>query len=147
MPLEDVAEQRLRHILDRLAAHGRRLTPQRMAILRVLAVSEGHPSAEHVHQAILKDFPMTSLATVYKTIQLLKDEGEILELGFSDQDNRYDGAKPYPHPHVICLKCGAIMDFEDVDVEGLNAQVAKQTGFFITTQRLDFYGVCPACRS
>jgi len=69
-------QQRLQLILDRLAERGRRITPQRLAILRMLTESEKHPSAEQLHQAILKDFPTTSLATVYKTLHLLKEEGQ-----------------------------------------------------------------------
>ena len=48
---------------------------------------------------------MTSLATAYKTVTLLKEIGEVLELGFGNDSNRHDGNKPYPHPHLICTKC------------------------------------------
>ncbi len=139
-------QQRLQIILDRLAERGRRITPQRLAILRMLTESEKHPSAEQLHQAILKDFPTTSLATVYKTLHLLKEEGEVLELEFSELGNRYDGLKPYPHPHVICGKCGTIVDPKTVDLQELTDRIASETGFSIATHRLDFYGLCPACQ-
>ncbi len=140
------ADNRLQAIVRRLVENGRRITPQRLAILNVLTKSRDHPSVEQVHQAILKDFPTTSLATVYKTIHLLKEEGEILELEFSELGNRYDGIKPKPHPHVICGKCGAIVDPETVDLEELTRLIAKETGFAINSHRLDFYGLCPLCR-
>jgi Fur family peroxide stress response transcriptional regulator len=140
-------ERRLDELIARLSERGRRITPQRVAILRVLAGSEGHPSAEQVHRAILPMFPTTSLATVYKTIHLLKAEGEILELEFSEFGNRYDGNKPYPHPHVICSGCGAIVDAEVSGLTEMTRRIAEETGFAITTHRLDFYGLCPKCRA
>ncbi len=54
---------------------------------------------------------MTSLATVHKTVALLKEMGEILELGFSNDSNRYDANKPFSHPHLACVKCGLAHDF------------------------------------
>jgi len=87
-----------------------------------------------------------SLATVYKTISLLKREGEILELEFSDLGNRYDGRKPYPHPHVICTGCGKIIDPSHLDLDEITSRMMAETGFKIMTHRLDFYGLCPNCQ-
>ena len=150
--LPEVAlEARLEQMLARLKADGHRLTPQRVSILRVLAESEGHPSVEQVHQRVLTRFPNTSLATVYKTVTLLKQRGEVLELGFSELDNRYDGARPTPHPHLVCTGCGAILDPRDHEAHGLALEemarrIAAETGYAIATFRLDFYGLCPACQ-
>lgn len=146
-PTDTSGRERLPALLNRLKVRGHRLTPQRLAILEVLAKSEGHPTVEQVHQAILPAFPTTSLATVYKTIGLLKQEGEIMELEFSDMGNRYDGAKPYPHPHVICTECGAIVDPESLDPGTVAGRMADETGYVITSHRLDFYGLCPACQA
>ena len=96
--------------LDAMVAHlrreGHRISPQRLEILRALAESPDHPSAESLYRRLLPRFPDMSLATVYKTIAALKQCGEILELQFSDRDNRYDAKRPEPHPHCICLECG-----------------------------------------
>ena len=73
-------EARLDEMITRLKERGHRLTPQRMAVLKILAVSEGHPSVEQIYERVKVDFPMTSLATVYKTVALLKEMGEVLEL-------------------------------------------------------------------
>ena len=106
------AKSRFEEFVDKLREHEYRLTPQRIALLRLLAASEGHPSASHLYDQIKDQFPTTSLATVYKTLNLLKEIDEVLELGFSDGDNRYDGNKPYPHPHLICINCHKILDPE-----------------------------------
>jgi len=140
------ARERLSHMLEAMRERGLRLTPQRLAILKILAESENHPSVEAVHQLILRDFPTTSLATVYKTVSLLKQMGQVLELAFADAGSRYDGAKPFPHPHVICTKCGAIADPEFSSMAEMAKEMADKSGYRITTHRLDFFGLCPNCR-
>lgn len=140
---------RLDALLARLRAAGNRLTPQRVGVIRALLEHTGHPSVEELHRAILKDFPTTSLATVYKTIALLKEHGEVLELGFGELGSRYDGRRPAPHPHLICTRCGRICDPESMDdapLAELVRQLAAQSGFAVTHHRFDLFGLCPACR-
>ena len=140
-------QKRLDELIAKLKTRGYRLTPQRIAILKILAASAGHPSVDQVFESVKVDFPTTSLATVYKTVTLLKEMGEILELGFGNEGNRYDGNKPYPHPHLICLKCKSILDPDVSRLSDLMHQVAQMTGFQVTGHRLDFYGICPQCQS
>jgi len=139
-------QNRLNQMVAKLRAQNLRITPQRLAILRILAASEGHPSIEGVFDQIKVDFPTMSLATVYKTMILLKELNEVLELGFPEGVNRYDGSKPYPHPHVICLKCKKIMDPELGSLQHLTEAAGRQTGFRILNHRLDFFGLCPECQ-
>ncbi|WP_073613522.1 Fur family transcriptional regulator [Desulfopila aestuarii] len=137
---------RLEQMIERLKESDCRITPQRYAVLKVLANSSEHPSVESIHAKLVEHYPTMSLATVYKTITLLKREGEILELEFSDLGNRYDGRKPYPHPHVICTECGKIIDPSHLDLEEITSKMMEETGFKIMTHRLDFYGLCPNCQ-
>ena len=139
-------QARLDEMITRLKERGHRLTPQRMAVLKILAADERHPSVEQIYERVEVDFPMTSLATVYKTVTLLKEMGEVLELGFSDGSNRYDGNKPYPHPHLICTQCKNIVDPQVVTLSDLPQKVAQSTGYRIVSQRLDFFGICPQCQ-
>ena len=129
-----------------LKAQGYRITPQRLAVLKILADGQKHPSVEQIYQQVKKEFPTTSLATIYKTISVLKSLGEVLELGFADSSSRYDGAKPYPHIHVICTECGKIVDPDKWPLADISDQVAGDTGYRITHHRVDFYGLCPDCR-
>ena len=140
-------QDRLEKMTSTLKEAGLRLTPQRLAVLKILAESKGHPSTEQVYEQVRKDFPTTSLATIYKTLTMLKSMGQVLELGFADSSSRYDGNKPYPHPHVICTRCGQIVDPEFDDMNHLARLMAQQTGYNITNHRLDFFGLCPACQS
>ncbi|MEJ2724268.1 MAG: transcriptional repressor [Deltaproteobacteria bacterium] len=133
-------------MLETLREHHFRITPQRIAVLRILAFSEEHPGVEQVYEKVKKAFPTTSLATVYKTVALLKELNEVLELGFPEGSNRYDGNKPYPHPHLICTKCKKIMDPDLESLEGLKKELTSETGFQITSHRLDFFGICPDCQ-
>jgi Fur family peroxide stress response transcriptional regulator len=139
-------QKRLDELTAKLKTRGYRLTPQRIAILKILVASTGHPSVEQIYENVKVDFPTTSLATVYKTVALLKEMGEILELGFGTEGNRYDGNKPYPHPHLICVKCKSIFDPDISGLSQLPQQVAQMTGFQIRGHRLDFYGICPQCQ-
>ncbi len=140
-------QTRVDEMVTKLRERGSRLTPQRMAVLKVLAVSEGHPSAEQVFERVRTDMPMISLATVYKTVALLKDMGQVLELGFSDDGNRYDGNMPYPHPHLMCVRCREILDLDIGTLDELPQAVAQETGYRIVNHRLDFYGMCPRCQA
>jgi Fur family transcriptional regulator, peroxide stress response regulator len=140
------SQARCEHLLNKLRQCEYRLTPQRVALVRLLAESEGHPSAAQLHEQLKPEYPKMSLATVYKTLNLLKDLDEVLELGFWDDDGRYDGKRPYPHPHLICVRCRKIVDPEIELAEHMAQQVALSSGYKIVSQRLDFYGICPACQ-
>ena len=139
-------EQRLNQMLAKLKDHEFRLTPQRLAVLKVLAVSEGHPTVERIYETVRAKFPTTSIATIYKTVSLLKQLDEVLELGFPDGSNRYDGNKPYPHPHVICTRCKKIIDPDLGRLKDLTKEVIKETGFEILNHRVDFFGLCRDCQ-
>jgi Fur family transcriptional regulator, peroxide stress response regulator len=139
-------QERLEQMIRVLRDKGCRLTPQRLAMLRILAKSAGHPSAEQIYERIKVDYPTTSLATIYKTLSLLKNMGEVLELTFAGVGSHYDGNKPYPHPHLICTQCGQILDPEFEAVAGIAQEIARQTGYKITHQQLNFFGLCPRCQ-
>jgi Fur family peroxide stress response transcriptional regulator len=140
------SKERVDQMLSKLKGNDFRITPQRIAILTILAGSEEHPSVEDIFKEVKTQFPTTSLATVYKTISLLKELNQVLELGFPDGSNRYDGSKPYPHPHVICTKCKRIVDPELVHLGEISEEMSLKTGYKIFSHRLDFFGLCPRCQ-
>jgi len=138
---------RLDELIEKLRERHYRITSQRLAILKTLALSDGHPSAERIYDQMKREFPTTSLATVYKTIATLKEMGEVLELGFANDSNRYDGNKLCPHMHLICVKCRDIIDVEGEDLRILPQQVAQRAGHRLVSHRFDIYGICPRCQS
>src|SRR5210317_1860472 len=125
--------ERFETIIKKLKENGNRLTPQRLAVAKVLALSEGHPSAENIYEQLQDDFPSMSLATVYRNVMLIKSLGEVLELGFPDGSNRYDGNKPWPHPHVVCLQCKQIINPKLTSLKDMTPKSAAETGFEILT--------------
>jgi Fur family transcriptional regulator, peroxide stress response regulator len=139
-------QDHLDQMLAKLKTRKFRITPQRLAILRILAASEGHPSVERIYEQVKENFATTSLATIYKTVILLKHLNEVLELGFPDGSNRYDGNKPYPHPHIICTRCKRIMDPDLGSMTQLVTEATRKTGYEILDHRLDFFGICPDCQ-
>lgn len=137
---------RYEELIHKLRQRHYRLTPQRLALLRLLASSANHPSAAQLYEQLKDQYPTMSFGTVYKTINLLKEMGEILELGFSHEDNRYDANKPQPHPHLICISCHKIMDADIPVAQTMVNEVASISGYQIVHHRLDFYGICPDCQ-
>ena len=122
-----------------------RLTPQRVELVRLIASSEGHPSAAQLYAQIKRQFPTMSHATVYKTLALLKDMGQVLEIDLRD-DSHYDGNRPEPHPHLICIKCNKIIDGEaDFDPSAIR-KLEKASGYKILRSQVSFYGLCPDCK-
>ncbi len=84
---------------------------------------------------------------MYKTLQVFEEMDEVLELGFSDDDNRYDGYRPYPQPHLICIRSRTILDPDIGLASDLVQQVTRESGFRIVGHRLYFYGLCPQCQT
>jgi len=122
-----------------------RLTPQRVELVRLIAASHGHPSAAQLYAQIKTQFPTMSLATVYKTLALLKDMNQVLEIDLRD-DRHYDGNRPLPHPHLICLQCNQIVDGGiDIDPSSFS-QIQAASGYQIIRSQITFFGLCPDCR-
>jgi Fur family peroxide stress response transcriptional regulator len=122
-----------------------RLTPQRVELIRLIASSEGHPSAAQLYAKIKTQFPTMSHATVYKTLALLKDMNQVLEIDLRD-DSHYDGNRPEPHPHLICINCNKIVDGEaDFDPSAIR-KLEQASGYKVLRSQVSFYGLCPNCK-
>jgi Fur family transcriptional regulator, peroxide stress response regulator len=122
-----------------------RLTPQRVELVRLIAVSEGHPSANQLYTKIKRQFPTMSYSTVYKTLALLKEMDQVLEIDLRD-DSHYDGNRPQPHPHLICMKCNKIIDGEVSFNQESLLELEQVSGFKILRPQITLYGLCPDCR-
>jgi Fur family peroxide stress response transcriptional regulator len=137
---------RFDELISVLKAKGYRMTPQRLELIRIIAASNGHPSAAQIYETIKHQFPTMSQATVYNTLALLKDMNQILEIDLHG-DSHYDGNRTEPHPHIICTECNQIVDGDfDLDIEIIK-RLEETSGFQITRSQLAFYGLCPNCRS
>jgi Fur family transcriptional regulator, peroxide stress response regulator len=141
-----LARKRYAAMTGKLKGSGLKLTPQRLAIMRILAESKEHPSVNDISRRLRRRFPGISPATVYRNIMLIKSLGEVYEIALAGAGSRYDGRKPYPHPHIVCLECGKIMDPELESLRDMTREITAASGFEIATFRLDFFGTCPVCR-
>jgi Fur family peroxide stress response transcriptional regulator len=136
---------RFDELITALKERNFRLTPQRVELVRLIATSEGHPSAAQLHAKIKTKFPTMSHATVYKTLALLKEMKQVLEIDLRG-DSHYDGNRPGPHPHLICMKCNKIVDGEmDLDPSSVR-RLEETSGYQIVRPQIVFYGLCPDCR-
>jgi Fur family peroxide stress response transcriptional regulator len=130
--------------IEALRSKGYKATPQRIAICRIALNSRAHPSAQQVYAEVKKIHPTVSLATVYKTLEVLKDLDLVQEISFPKGQARFDSYMT-PHINLICLKCGNITDLDDKTVEDITRKVAAATKFKPTGQRMDVYGICQKC--
>jgi Fur family peroxide stress response transcriptional regulator len=137
---------RFDEVIAALKARDFRLTPQRVELVRMIASSEEHPSAGQLYARIRRKFPTMSQATVYKTLALLKDIGQVLEIDLRD-DSHYDGHRPRPHPHLICIECNEILDGEVAPDPSAIRKIEKTSGYKILRSQVSFYGLCPRCRA
>ena len=136
---------RFDELITALKGRDYRLTPQRMELIRLIASSEGHPSAAQFYARIKVQFPTMSHATVYKTLGLLKEMGQVLEIDLRG-DSHYDGNRPQPHPHVICVQCGKIIDGEvNIDASAIR-KLEMESGYKILRSQVSFFGLCPDCK-
>jgi Fur family transcriptional regulator, peroxide stress response regulator len=134
-------------LITALKQAGFRLTPQRVALARILVEEQTHLTVEQIYSQLRGQFPTTSLATVYKTIAVLKDLGLVHEIRVGDNHTRYDGSHHSSHSHLICTHCKVVIDAQSTDLDLLATQAAKRSGYRIEAVRLDFFGVCPDCQA
>jgi Fur family peroxide stress response transcriptional regulator len=130
--------------IEALRSKGYKATPQRIAICRIALNSRDHPSAQAVYCEVKKIHPTVSLATVYKTLEVLRDLNLVQELNFPKGQARFDSYM-VPHINLICLKCGDIFDLDDVTAEEISKKVSAAAKFKPKGQRVDVYGVCYKC--
>ena len=122
---------------------GLKLTPQRMAIMAFLEGNVQHPSADDVYRAVKRAFPTMSFATVYNTLETLKQRGTLIELTGDPDKKRFD-PNTAPHHHLICTGCRKIVDVM-ADIQ-LDADESAFAGFQVTGKHIEFTGLCPDCQ-
>jgi Fur family peroxide stress response transcriptional regulator len=138
-------EIRFEEMITSLKVRDFRMTPQRVELVRLIAASDGHPSATQLYENIKNRFPTMSLATVYKTLAMLKDMHQVLEIDLRD-DSHYDGNRPSPHPHLICTKCNKIVDGDLALDPAAIRKLESASGYQIVHPQITFYGLCPKCK-
>jgi Fur family peroxide stress response transcriptional regulator len=127
--------------MERTAKHFRK----RDAILSCLRSTELHPSADWVYERVKQEIPDISLATVYRNLNLFKEQGLIQSLGTVKGVERFDG-NTAPHVHYICTGCGRVVDLPGLSVpEDLNYAAEAESGGRVAACQLTFTGICGKC--
>lgn len=132
-------------VVSLLKPLGIRLTPQRLAIAEVVINSADHPTVRDIYERVKAFFPYVTLATVYSTLTTLEESGIVRQLPFQRQ-SRYD-ANLSPHANLVCVSCGTVVDADvgQETVAELQAVIAQESDFEVSSQRVDFYGWCSGC--
>ena len=140
--------ERLAEFQRWLKERGLKATSQRDEIARVFFGSGRHISVEELYHEVRKVSARVGYATVYRTLRLLKECGLAAERHFNDGEARYERAEgeAQHHDHLICERCGRIVEFANLEIESLQEAVARKQGFVITRHRLELYGICRECR-
>lgn len=148
MPGSDVTPPthfRYLNLTNALQQGGYRLTPQRLAICRHLAASREHPSPGQVYESVRDEQPAVSLATVYNTLEILRDLGQIIEIPSGAEGVRYE-TDLSPHANLICMQCGCIVDLPLDCLSAAEAAIRMVSDFELRRLRVDGFGRCSACR-
>lgn len=132
-------------VIDALRRNGFKATPQRIAICSYALGSREHPTAQRVYKEVKKTHPTVSLATVYKTLQVLRQLHLVQELSFPEGENRFDSYVE-PHLNVVCVQCGEVIDINDRSTREIVKKAAAKTRYTVTDQRFDIYGFCEKCK-
>ncbi|MBU0980331.1 MAG: transcriptional repressor [Nanoarchaeota archaeon] len=121
-----------------------RQTTQRLKILEHLKCVHTHPTAEEVHKAVIKDLPTISLATVYRNLNLLSEQGAIIKLEINNEFH-FD-AGPCEHQHFVCTECGGIWDINQKNIYDYAMKNVKSVEFCPVCVHIIFKGKCKRCK-
>lgn len=132
---------------EHLRQQGLKSTAQRDDIARVFFATNRHISVEELYNDVKRINPRIGYATVYRMMKLLTECGLALARHFRDGEARYENqAEGHHHDHMICERCGRIVEFTEDRIEALQAVVARRLGFRITGHKMELYGICRACQ-
>jgi Fe2+ or Zn2+ uptake regulation protein len=142
-------EGRVVEMFTRVRASGLKLTPQRMAIVREIALDPTHPTAQELFERLLVTMPTMSFATVYNTLDALSTAGLCVSLSLSPGAARFD-ANMRPHNHAVCDRCGLVRDVPCTDDLEPNAcdvdmSLGVVPGFSLRMVERIYRGICVAC--
>lgn len=130
-----------------LASRKLKQTKQRQIIIEAFLGLGGHISAEDLHDHIRGLGNNIGLATIYRTLNLLREAEVVNQKQFADGRAVYEVDAPGSHhDHLICLKCNKVVEFENDEIEALQIKVATENGFKLVSHSLDLFGYCGECR-
>ena len=137
---------RLDQAYKQLKLQGFRLTQIRKDLVKFILGRKSHWTIQSVATQAKKSLPKVGIATVYRTVNLLQQQGYLTETYSGSGSARYEVTPEEHHDHLTCIICGKIVEFENAEIEQLQETVAKNLGFELVDHRMELYGKCPRCK-
>ena len=130
-----------------LRKEGLKITPQRIAVLEEIIKDKGHRDCEAIYLAIKSSNTHVSRATVYRTLDILVQNNFVRKQNFGDGRARYERKiDSLHHDHLICVVCGKIIEFMDLNIEKLQEEIAIKYHFSLQRHIHQLFGICKECR-
>ena len=133
-------------IEQRIAQGARRRTPQRLLVARTLAASKRALSAQELHARIRADHPRLGLATVYRALEALVQDGMARRFERDGHISAYVACDAEHHHHLVCLRCQRVEDLGEQVLRPMLSSVRRRHDFQVDHAALDLYGECASCR-
>ena len=135
------------HFKQVLSKQGLKLTPQRINILNEVIENHDHRECEEIYLDLKSKQKKVSRATVYRTMEILVQNGFARKLELGDGRARYENKVDIPHhDHLICTSCGKIIEFMDEQIEQLQDKIAEQNKFTLSRHIHQLFGICNQCQ-
>jgi Fur family ferric uptake transcriptional regulator len=134
-------------LAQRLRALHVRVTPQRLLVLEALAAHGGHMTAEEVMRWAAPRSSGLNLATVYRTLGLLVSLGMVAQTDLGGEATAFELVGGAPHHHLVCERCGAVIEMDDSLFQSLRSDVLRRYGFDARSRHIALFGVCRDCQS
>lgn len=125
---------------------GLKVTTPRLRILHILEESNEHLRAEDIYRILSERGGDVGLATVYRVLTQFSEAGLVKRHHFSEDHAVFELDRGEHHDHIVCVKCGAVREFIDEEIEKRQNDIAKQFQYEITDHSLYLYGICEACQ-
>lgn len=123
----------------------KRNTVQREMVLSAIRQLRDHPTADRIAAEIHREHPQVGTGTVYRNLNSLSEDGEILRVSFPGEPDHFDHTL-LPHYHALCVRCRRVFDVDMAPISGLEKQVTDSHGFEITGSEILFRGLCAECK-
>jgi len=131
---------------EHLREEGHRLTPQRLAILKVIKGNHRHMTVSEVLEQLQAQYPTITVPTVYRNLQWLADCGVVAETDLGEGCRIYEYIADNHHHHLVCLRCRRVVDVPDALLNPLRQTIQEQYGFAPCLEHIGLFGICPACQ-
>lgn len=124
-----------------------KVTSQRLKVLEAFLKTEKHLSCEELYLIVHRNAPEVGYTTVYRTLKLIQKSGLGREVDFGDRVSRLEHEYGHPHhDHMVCLKCGKLLEVYEPEIEALQDKLAQKKNFTPVRHKMEIFGYCANCQ-